>query len=59
MIQFGIFQNGASDLPVAAVARRVGYEAEEAFSRAFKRAYGAAPSVWRTRRVVEGQLGSG
>ena len=40
-----------SDLPVAAVARRVGYEAEEAFSRAFKRVHGAAPSVWRTRPV--------
>jgi AraC-like DNA-binding protein len=40
-----------SDLPVAVVARRVGYDAEEAFSRAFKRVHGAAPSVWRTRRV--------
>ncbi|TCJ29907.1 AraC family transcriptional regulator [Nocardioides jejuensis] len=39
-----------SDLPVVAVARRVGYEAEEAFSRAFKRARGEAPSVWRTHR---------
>lgn len=39
-----------SDLPVATVARRVGYDAEEAFSRAFKRARGEAPSVWRTRR---------
>lgn len=50
----------SSDLPVAAVARRVGYEAEEAFSRAFKRAYGSAPSVWRTRRAVVGggQVGS-
>lgn len=40
----------SSDLPVAAVARRVGYDAEEAFSRAFKRSRGEAPSVWRTRR---------
>jgi transcriptional regulator GlxA family with amidase domain len=40
----------SSDLPVAAVARRVGYDAEEAFSRAFKRALGEAPSVWRTHR---------
>ena len=36
-----------TDLGVAAVARRVGYEAEEAFSRAFKRAYGLSPSHWR------------
>ena len=39
-----------SDLPVATVARRVGYESEEAFSRAFKRLHGQAPSVWRVRR---------
>ncbi|MFL6061032.1 MAG: AraC family transcriptional regulator [Marmoricola sp.] len=36
-----------SDLGVATVARRVGYESEEAFSRAFKRKHGVAPSVWR------------
>ncbi len=36
-----------TDLGVGAVARRVGYDAEEAFSRAFKRARGSAPSVWR------------
>lgn len=38
----------STDLGVAAVARRVGYDSEEAFSRAFKRACGQAPSVWRT-----------
>ena len=31
------------------IARRIGYESEEAFSRAFKRMYGASPSVWRVR----------
>ena len=31
----------STDLGVAAIARRVGYDAEEAFSRAFKRAHGA------------------
>jgi AraC-like DNA-binding protein len=36
-----------TDLGVHAVARRVGYDAEEAFSRAFKRAFGLAPSHWR------------
>jgi AraC-like DNA-binding protein len=40
----------ATDLGVAVVARRVGYDSEEAFSRAFKRAHGEAPSVWRVRR---------
>ena len=38
-----------TDLTVAAVAHRVGYDAEEAFSRAFKRAYGQAPAIWRAR----------
>ena len=41
-----------TDLGVAAVARRVGYDSEEAFSRAFKRAHDAAPSVWRVRRAI-------
>ncbi len=38
----------STDLGVAAVARRVGYDAEEAFSRAFKRHHGRPPSEWRT-----------
>lgn len=37
----------ATTLSVAAVARRVGYESEEAFSRAFKRARGRPPSTSR------------
>jgi AraC-like DNA-binding protein len=36
-----------TDLSVAAIARRVGYDAEEAFSRAFKRSYGTPPGTWR------------
>ncbi|MET0789495.1 MAG: AraC family transcriptional regulator [Cellulomonas sp.] len=36
-----------TDLGVLAVAHHVGYESEEAFSRAFKRSRGDAPSVWR------------
>jgi transcriptional regulator GlxA family with amidase domain len=39
-----------TDLGVAAVARRVGYDSEEAFSRAFKRARGLSPSAWRAAR---------
>ena len=38
---------------VAVIANRVGYESEAAFSRAFKKAAGAAPSAWRRH------LGSG
>lgn len=39
----------STDLGVAAVARRVGYDSEEAFSRAFKRETGLAPGAWRLR----------
>lgn len=37
----------STDLGIGAVARRVGYDSEEAFSRAFKRHHGAAPGQWR------------
>jgi len=37
----------STNLGVAQVARRVGYESEEAFTRAFKRGHGSAPSAWR------------
>ena len=39
-----------TEVTVAAIARRVGYESEEAFSRAFKRAQGVSPSRWRAGR---------
>ena len=42
----------SSDLSVTQVSRRVGYDAEEAFSRAFKREYGTSPGVWRLRARV-------
>jgi AraC-like DNA-binding protein len=32
---------------VAAIAERVGYESEAAFSRAFKKMVGVSPSQWR------------
>ena len=34
---------------VSAVSERVGYESEAAFSRAFKKIVGQAPSTWRSR----------
>jgi AraC family transcriptional regulator, alkane utilization regulator len=34
---------------LAQVAERVGYDSEAAFSRAFKKAFGAAPATWRRR----------
>ncbi len=36
---------------VAAIASRVGYQSEAAFSRAFKRDTGIAPAEWRRRRL--------
>jgi len=41
-----------TDLGVAAVAHRVGYDAEEAFSRAFKRVHGESLTVWRSARLL-------
>ena len=37
----------STDLTVGAIARRVGYDSEEAFSRAFKRGRGRSPGAWR------------
>ena len=36
---------------IAAVANRVGYESEAAFSRAFKKTVGSPPSEWREVHV--------
>jgi AraC-like DNA-binding protein len=45
-------QGGAK---VAAIAAMVGYDSEAAFSRAFKKATGAAPGAWReARRTTQG-----
>lgn len=39
-----------TDQGVAVIARHVGYDSEEAFSRAFRRSHSAPPSVWRTHK---------
>lgn len=49
----------SSDLGVGQIARRVGYDSQEAFSRAFKRRMGAAPTVWRDARPPNGETGRG
>jgi AraC-like DNA-binding protein len=41
---------GSAALGIDAVARRVGYDSDESFSRAFKRATGQSPSQWRADR---------
>ena len=44
----------STELGVADVAYRVGYDSEEAFSRAFKRHRGYSPSLWRLRQRLGG-----
>ncbi|MEZ5081515.1 MAG: AraC family transcriptional regulator [Thermoleophilia bacterium] len=39
--------------PVLVIAQSLGYGSEAAFSRAFRRVVGAAPSEWRRRRASE------
>jgi AraC family transcriptional regulator, regulatory protein of adaptative response / methylphosphotriester-DNA alkyltransferase methyltransferase len=40
----------STDIPVAEVARRVGYRQATQFTKAFRRAYAATPSEFRARR---------
>jgi AraC-like DNA-binding protein len=41
-----------TDAKVIEVARRVGYENETAFGRAFRRAVGESPAAWRRSRRI-------
>ena len=41
-----------SPLSLSKIAEQVGYSSEAAFSHAFKREYGEAPSVWRQQNRV-------
>jgi AraC-like DNA-binding protein len=41
----------SEDVLVKTVADRSGYASEAAFSRAFKRRFGAAPAIWRQQQV--------
>jgi len=42
----------STDLTVAQIAKRTGYDSQEAFSRAFKRRMGDAPTTWREKRTA-------
>ena len=44
----------STSMSLARVAERVGYQSEAAFSRAFKKAYGAAPAAWRRHNAPPG-----
>ena len=41
-----------SNAKMATIAREVGYDSEEAFSRSFKRAVGQPPATWRRERAL-------
>lgn len=43
-------------LSLTRIAEEIGYESEAAFSRAFKREYGAPPGVWRRRNMADDKL---
>jgi len=47
-----------SNSTLASVALDAGYESEAAFSRAFKRAVGVPPSVWRRERATPASSGA-
>lgn len=49
-LQLAAEQLSLGSAKVAAIATRVGYESEAAFSRAFKRETGLAPHAWRRAR---------
>jgi AraC-like DNA-binding protein len=51
-LQIAVNMLRSTALSVAAIAYHVGYESEEAFSRAFKRALGTPPGQWR-QQVLE------
>ncbi|CAN7677739.1 AraC family transcriptional regulator [Variovorax sp. LjRoot290] len=45
-----------SNAPLASIAEDVGYQTDTAFSRAFRREYGAPPAAWRRSRSMRDQV---
>ena len=45
-----------TDISIGALARRVGYDSEEAFSRAYKRERGLSPAHWRAAHAAGAHL---
>jgi AraC-like DNA-binding protein len=52
LLERSAFRLAASRRPVLDVAVEAGYGSHEAFTRAFRRAYGTTPSAWRARPGV-------
>ncbi len=42
------------NMPLARIAEDVGYQTDAAFSRAFRREYGAPPAAWRKQQMARG-----
>lgn len=49
-LQLAARQLKTTNTPVKTIAGRIGYDSEAAFSRSFKRRFGAAPADWRKRQ---------
>ena len=45
-----------SNAPLTRIAEDVGYQTDTAFSRAFRREYGAPPAAWRRNRAARAQM---
>ena len=46
-----------SNAPLARIAEDVGYQTDTAFSRAFRREYGAPPATWRRSQAIRASAG--
>ncbi|CAG9168647.1 AraC family transcriptional regulator [Cupriavidus respiraculi] len=46
-----------SDAPLARIAEDVGYQTDTAFSRAFRREFGAPPAAWRRTQASRARMG--
>ncbi len=46
-----------SNAPLARIAEDVGYQTDTAFSRAFRREYGAPPAAWRRSQAIRAPAG--
>ena len=44
-----------SNAPLARIAEKVGYQTDTAFSRAFRREFGAPPAAWRRSQSTRAQ----
>jgi AraC-like DNA-binding protein len=46
-----------SNAPLASIAQDAAYQTDTAFSRAFRREFGAPPAAWRRNQAMRAQVG--